>query len=451
MASFALLMEEEGETEMGTRKGQLHLALSVQGAGYSIGSWRQSSAKPGKLHDAAYYYRLAQTAEQGKLDLLFLDSASAGERLRATGKEPGLPLEPFTLLGGVASVTRRIGLGAAVSASALEPFGVARQLAALDHLSGGRLAWQPIPQDSRELTCGLGTQALSPSEQESRLQEFIEVAELLWNSWEEGAVIANRETGRYIDSSKVHLIQHAGKHFRVRGPLSIPRSPQGQPVRIAASAASAYQQAADLDSAELVFSYRPSLEEAIEFRAALRQRIASRGRTPDAVKVLATVSPILGTTEEEARHKAAELYEWADPEIGRAYLSDWLNEDLADYPLDTDSSRIPGLREAVEAVNLPHAALREHSRRALALTGTHIFIGTPQQLADWMEAWHAGNGCDGFHLQLPLLRGELDDLVAHVIPELQRRGLYRTEYAGNTLRDHLDLPNPGVQQLAKEG
>ncbi|MFD0678560.1 MULTISPECIES: NtaA/DmoA family FMN-dependent monooxygenase [unclassified Paenibacillus] len=437
---------------MSKRKGQLHITLSLQSTGYHPGSWRHSKARTEKLHDPAYYYRLAQTAERGKFDLLFLDHTSTGDRLSATGKEPGLLLEPFTLLGALASVTKHIGLGAAVSTSVIEPFAVARQLAALDHLSGGRTAWLASVSDHREPKRHGGLPELSRSERTERQQEFVEVAQRLWDSWEEGAVIVDREQGRYTDSDKVHLIHHAGKHFTVRGPLSIPRPPQGYPVRIGLSSALGNRNVEDSDSAELILSSRPSIREAADFYAQLKQRNALRGRFPNGVKVLTVLTPIIGATEEDARNKAAELQKLIDPEAGIALLSDLFDTDLTEYPLDGPLPVIPFLKEAVITAGLEGLTLRELSLRALELKGTKVFVGTSEQLVDWMEEWYLAYGSDGFHLQPSLLPNGLDEFVEQVIPLLQRKGLFRTEYTGNTLRDHLGLEAPAAYgPISREG
>lgn len=437
---------------MNVRTGQMHLTVSVQGAGYHPGSWRHPEAEPGNLHELAYHYKLAQTAERGKFDLLVLDHTSIGEHTRATGREPGLLLEPFTLLGTLASVTKRIGLGATVSTSVNEPFAVARQLAALDHLSGGRTAWLASEADHLEPKRRLGGPSeLSRSERLERRQEFVEVAERLWDSWEEGAVIIDRSQGRYIDADKVHLIHHTGKHFKVRGPLSIPRPPQGYPVRIGKSSTLDDRNETDIDTAEIIFSSRASIEAAVDFYASLRNRSVLKGRSPDGVKVLTTLTPILGATEVEARNKAAELLELVDPQAGLALLSDLLNVDLTGYPLDGPLPAIPGLSEAVKEAGIAGITLRDLSRRTLELNGTQVFIGTPEQLADWMEAWYRAYGSDGFHLLPSVLPCGLDAFVEQVVPILQRKGLVRTEYTGTTLRDHLGLPIPADGRIWKEG
>jgi FMN-dependent oxidoreductase (nitrilotriacetate monooxygenase family) len=437
---------------MSRRKGQLHLTLSVQGTGYHPGSWRHPDVSNVKLHEPAYYYSLAQTAERGKFDMLLLDQTFIGERLRAAGREPGLPFEPFTLLGALASVTKHMGLGAPVSTSVIEPFAVARQLAALDHLSDGRTAWLASAVDLYEPKRRLGgPPELSFAQRKERKQEFIEVAARLWDSWEDGAVIIDRREGRYIDSDKVHLIHHTGQHFKVRGPLSIPRSPQGHPVRISISSAWDNWSGDDLDKPELVISSRPLIETAADFYQKLQKRRAVNGYPAAGVKVLTTLSPIIGATEAEARHRAAELQELADPKTGIAILSDLLDLDLTGYSLDGPLPAIPGLLEAVKASGIEAATLRELSSQIVRLTGTKVFVGTPEQLADWMEDWYQAYGSDGFHLQLPLLPGGLDEFVAQVIPVLQRRGLFRTEYTGTTLRDHLGLEVPVGVRISKEG
>ncbi|MEF3304438.1 LLM class flavin-dependent oxidoreductase [Paenibacillus sp. GYB003] len=390
---------------MSHRSGQMHLTVALQGAGYHPGSWRHPRAEADRLVDPSYYYKLAQTAERGKLDLLFLDLTAVGERQRLAGSEPGLLLEPFTLLGALASVTEHIGLGAAVSTSVIEPFAVARQLSALDHLSGGRLAWlagTAVDLEPRRLRGG--PPELSRPEKLARLQEFLQVTARLWDSWEDGAVIIDRASGRYIDADKVHLIRHAGNYFRVRGPLSIPRSPQGHPVRIGLYGGDDRPDDTDVDTSELVFASTRSLEESVDFYKTFQTRIAGKGRSPDSAKVLAVVTPILGSTEAEARSRAAELAELAMPEGGKAAE--------------------PGRAQP--------------------------FVGTPEQLADRLEAWFLAYGSDGFHIQPALLPGGLEELVDQVVPLLRRKGLFREQYEEAALRDRLGLRVPRGRPTREE-
>ncbi|GAB7055103.1 LLM class flavin-dependent oxidoreductase [Paenibacillus sp. YK5] len=449
---FATPFRKGIDNDMNKRKSQLHLTVSVQGAGYHPGSWRHPKAEAEKLHESAYFYRLAQTAERGKFDLLFLDHTSIGEHLRAAGREPGLLLEPFTLLGALASITKHIGLGAAISTSVMEPFAAARQLAVLDHLSGGRTAWlaSTVEHLGPKRRLG-GPPELSGRELIERQQEFVEVAGRLWDSWEEGAVVIDREQGRYIDSDKVHLIHHVGKHFSVRGPLSIPRPPQGHPVRIGLCSTSDNWQEPDFDSIDILFSSQSFIGDAAHAYARVKKRSSLLGRSPDKLKVLTTVLPILGETEEKAGKIASEFRELIEPEAGLAILSDLLNSDLTGYPVDGPLPDIPGLSKAIKAAGLEGLSLRELSRRILELKGTKVFVGTPEQLADWMEAWYHDYGSDGFHIQPSVLPSGLEEFVEQVIPILQHRGLFRTEYTGKTLRDHLGLPIPKNRRLRKEG
>ncbi|RKN80489.1 LLM class flavin-dependent oxidoreductase [Paenibacillus ginsengarvi] len=387
---------------MGIRTGQMSLAVSVQGAGFYPRSWRHPGAEPDRLLDPAYYYTLAQTAERGKLDLLFLDHTAITDGLRAAGREPGLPLEPFTLLGAIASVTSHIGLGAAASTNAIEPFAVARQLAALDHLSGGRLAWvASIADETEPRRLRGGPPELAWTEKLARRREFVDVAERLWDSWEDGAVIVDRASGRYIDAGKVHLIDFAGDYFRVRGPLSLPRPPQGYPVRIGVYGDEEEAAVTGADAAELVFASAGSAEQAADLYKRLKSGIAAKGRAPDSVKVLMNVTPILGSTKEEARRRAAELAECA--------------------------------AESQEGV-------------IAALPDPHVFVGTPEGLAERMEEWYRAYGSDGFHVKPALLPAGIEELVDEVVPILQRKGLFRTDYEDGVLRSRLGLPDVPARQ-----
>lgn len=386
------------------RDGELHLSLSLLDTAYYPGSWRHPEAEPERLLDPVFFYRLAQTAERGKFDLLYVDHTGQNDYVRATGKEPVLLLEPLTLLTSLASVTEYIGLGTAVATAVHEPYAIARILAVIDHLSHGRTAWfagTTGAYEPKRQGAGRISSDLPDAEQVERKREFIEVADKLWDSWEDGALLIDKSMGRFLDSDKVHLIHHAGKHFKVRGPLSVPRPPQGRPVSIGVLDGLAELNEADIEGKDLILCSQHTLDEARIFYKLLKEKALSAGRAAHEVKVLIHLFPILGATEQEARDKAAALKELADP--------------------------VAGLR------------------------GTHVFVGTAAQLADWIEEWYQAYGSDGFNLQFPVLPSGLDTFVDEVIPLLQSRGLFRTSYAGRTLRGHLGLKVPAHPYAYHEG
>ncbi|MEW9701696.1 NtaA/DmoA family FMN-dependent monooxygenase [Paenibacillus sp. SI8] len=435
---------------MDKRQGQLHVALSLQNGGYSPGSWRHSQTERAEWNHPDYYHHLAKTAERGKFDLLFLDHTGSGEKLRSTGREPGALFEPLTLISSLISVTERIGIGASVAIATSEPYAVARTLAVLDHLSNGRTAWQPEPTEHYEPKRRQDgeTGELSEEQRFLRTQEFTHVTKSLWNSWQEDALLVDKASGRFLDANKVQFIHHAGKHFKVRGPLSVPRPPQGSPVRIEQLQILADPNHVDVTGIDLLFSPQRSLREASAFYARLHKRIADAHRSSNELKVLTNLSPILGATEQEAWDKAAAYRELIHPEAGLAILSDLLGHDVAIYPLDGPLPEIPGISKAkitgklrfiTELAREEGLTIRELGRRAAELQGTQVFVGTPAQLVNWMEDWFNSYGSDGFLLQLPDLTQGLNTFVDDVVPLLQERGLFRTAYSETTLRGNLDL------------
>lgn len=342
------------------QRRQLHLMVSLQGSGYEPGSWRHSSAQPDKLHLPIYYQQLAQTAERGKLDLVYLDNPF---------------IDPLTLMAAIVANTDRIGVGATVTTELIEPFAAARSLAALDHFSKGRSAWYAGTHSNYEpQRLNDRSSEWTPSQLLERNQEFIQVAEKLWDSWEADALLVDRAQGKYIDASRIHRINHEGKYYQVVGPLGIPRPPQGRPIRIGFT-----ELEGAIGGADVVVTPRASLEEAIARKSSLHSG-----------KLLTTIVPILAHTEVDARALASEL--------------------------------------------------RQYRTSKNNVQEDNLFVGTPTQLADWMEMWFTSGASDGFHIQPALLPLGLEDFVDQVIPLLQARGLFRTDYSSSTLRGHLDVP-----------
>ncbi len=437
---------------------KLHLAAFVS-AGPVSGShagWRHPKAD-GDLLSAAYYQNIGRLLEQGRFDLLFIADilaipdtlgGSLDSQLRY-GALGALRLDPLVVLSIVAGATKHLGLGATISTTYAQPYVLARALATLDHLSGGRAAWNIVTsfQEGEARNFGL-TEQLSREERYERADEFLEVVTKLWNSWEDGALVRDRQTPLFADPARVHRIDHSGKWFNVRGPLNVSRPPQGRPVFIQAGASDRGRDFA-ARWAEVIFVTPGLIDVAVEFRNDLRARAVRFGRDPDTIKVLPGIVPVIADTEKQAKALHEELHELSHPESGLSTLSYHLGVDLSHFPQDQvlpENLDVPGVeghyREVSELTRRSGLSLAELGQRYGAGRTTSGFSGTPGTVADRMQEWFEAGACDGFMLQVPYLPGGLEDLVHGLVPELQRRGLFRTEYDGSTLRDQLGLPRP---------
>jgi FMN-dependent oxidoreductase (nitrilotriacetate monooxygenase family) len=439
---------------------KLHLAAFVS-AGPVSGShagWRHPGAE-GDLLSASYYQNIGRLLEQGRFDLLFIADilaipdtlgGSLDSQLRY-GALGALRLDPLVVLSIVAGATKHLGLGATISTTYAQPFVLARALATLDHLSGGRAAWNIVTsfQEAEARNFGL-TDQLSRDDRYARADEFLEVVTKLWNSWEDGALVRDRAAPLFADPARVHRIDHAGKWFKVRGPLNVSRPPQGRPVFIQAGASDRGRDFA-ARWAEIIFVTPGLIDVAVEFRNDLRARAVRFGRDPDTIKVLPGIVPVIGDTEKEAKALHDQLHDLSHPEAGLSTLSYHLGVDLSRFPQDQvlpENLDVPGVeghyREVAELTRRSGLSLAELGQRYGAGRTTSGFAGTPGTVADRMQEWFEAGACDGFMLQVPYLPGGLELLVHGLVPELQRRGLFRTEYDGTTLRDTLGLPRPAA-------
>lgn len=435
---------------MANEKKHLKIGVFIAGTGHHVASWRHPKAQADGSINLDYFKELAKTAERGKLDMLFLaDSLSI-----TPDSHPNVlaRFEPFTLLGALAQVTSKIGLAATASTTYSEPFHVARQFASLDHISGGRAAWNVVTS-SIELTAlnFSKEEHLEHSKRYERAEEFVEVVKGLWDSWEEGALIRDKEAGVYFSPDKLHELNHKGEFFSVRGPLNVPRPPQGHPVVIQAGSSEPGQHLA-AKTAELIFTTQNNLEDAQAFYKSVKSKVISYGRAPEEVGIMPGIFPIIGETEEIAKQKYQELQDLIIPSVGLKILSSYLGGfDLSPYPLDGPLPNLDHLE--VNAVKSRFELIKELAKREnfsirqlyqyiAGSRGHHIFVGTPIQLADKMEEWFTQGAADGFNLMPPLLPEGLELFVDQVVPILQERGLFRTEYEGSNLRQHLGIPEP---------
>ena len=444
---------------------QIHLSFSVHLTGSDPAGWLHPSTQPDGDIDIKAYRRLAKIAEAGLFDLFFVADTPAlrVDNLDVWSRYPLFTnvLEPLTCLAALAGSTEHIGLGGTATTSFNEPYNVARYFASLDHISDGRAAWNVVTSANNYAARNFGHDRLPPhAERYDRAQEFVKLVLKLWDTWEDDAFVYDRDEVRFYDPAKLHPIQHEGKHFRLHGGLNIQRTPQGRPVIIQAGASDAGKELA-AETADLVFGSGTSLAKARAYYADLKSRMATYGRAPDTLKVLAGVSVTVGESEQEAIDKVETLKALLHPAVARQRLGMDLETDLSDLPYDMPipEDRIPKsanlhtayFAEIVRLIREEKLTLRQIAQRYSR--GSAGIVGTPKQVCDQLEEWFHGGAADGFMFTLKLQPQGLEDVVKHVVPELQRRGLFRREYTGRTLRDHLGLarpPGPGARAMAAQ-
>jgi FMN-dependent oxidoreductase (nitrilotriacetate monooxygenase family) len=416
------------------------------------GSWRYPSADLGFL-TMDYYTHIARTLEAAKFDCVFFDDRLAmpgvyGDSVRDAVRYGARPikLDLTAILGGIIGATSRIGVGATYSTTYYDPFHVARTFATLDHLSGGRAAWNVVTSvnDSEAQNFGLESH-LDHDQRYDRAEEFLEAVTKLWDSWEPDALVMDRESGEFADPDKVHEIDHKGEYFSVRGPLTVPRTPQGRPVILQAGSSGRGRRFASR-WADMIFTADPGLPVAQQHYAEQKAQIAESGRNPDDAKLLPMAYTVVGETEAIAKEKERLFLDaYVHPVASLALLSEVLNYDFSKHDLDdvisdemmAASGGIRGLAQGVRNHLGREVTLRDlAAHRATLLQGPR-FVGTPVQVADQMEEWFTSGGCDGFVLAATHLPGAFEELTRMVVPILQERGLFRREYEGPTLRGHL--------------
>lgn len=418
----------------------MHLNAFLMGVGHHEAAWRHPLTEPSRITDIGHFQELARIAERGKLDSVFL---ADGLALWGNVKHNALGgLEPLTLLAALATVTHHIGLIATVSTTYNEPFHVARKFASLDHISGGRAGWNIVTSAGEAEAHNFGIERPAHGDRYQRAEEFLDVVNALWDSWAEGAVVNDRDGGVYADTSRINPIDHRGTHFAVKGPLNIQRGPQGRPLLVQAGSSEDGKEFA-ARHAEAVFTAQQTLEDAQEFYADLKARLP-HGRQ---LKILPGISPIIGSTEREALRLEKELEDLIVPAYGLQQLSNIFSIDLTGHPLDGplpdiagnpdgQQSRVRLIKDLAARGNL---TIREVINKLAGGRGHRVIAGTPEQIADELQEWYENGAADGFNIMPPYLPGGLADFVDHVVPELQIRGLFRTEYEGRTLRERYGL------------
>lgn len=418
------------------------------------GGWRYPGASSDIL-SARYYQQLGTKLEAACYDLMFIaDILAVPNRLEGShdsqlryGALGALRLDPMVVLSLMAASTQHLGLAATISTTYYEPFHIARTLATLDHLSGGRAAWNIVTSFQQAEARNFGrSDHLSKQERYDRADEFMEVACQLWDSWADDALVRDAVAPLFADPAKVRAIEHHGRWFDVDGPLNVPRPPQGRPVFIQAGASSRGRDFA-ARWADVVFVTHASLESAQGFYTDLKQRAAGFGRDPDSVKILLGIAPLTGETEAIALAKDALLTDLAEGRAGLSTLAFHLDIDLAQFPQDeplpeVDQPGVQGHYKEVMELTRKHGMSLADIGKQYAIKTNRSFIGGYAQVADRMEQWFDARACDGFMIQFPYFFGGVDDFNHLVIPELQRRGRFRRAYSGPTLRDHLGLARP---------
>jgi alkanesulfonate monooxygenase len=432
----------------------LKLGAFVHETGQHVAAWRHPGAYTGAGVDFAQAMDVARTAERGKFDLLFLADGAAvsvfgsDDARGRMGKV--VKFEPITLLSALAAVTRHLGLVATATTTYNEPYTLARQFASLDQISGGRAGWNLVTSNNEAEAFNYNRdQHSAHADRYDRAVEFADVVTGLWDSWEDDAFIRDQESGVFFDPAKLHTPNHKGKHFSVRGPLNVARSPQGRPVLVQAGASDTGRELA-ARTAELVFTAQTTFEQGREFYSDVRSRLARYGRSQDNVKIMPGFYPVVGRTESEAREKFDFLQSLIQPSVGLSVLEHTIGvHDLEKYPLDGPVPEMPDTngplsrqRLLLEAARRDKLTLWELCLLNAGPRGHLMAVGTPAQIADVMEHWFRDGAADGFNVMPAWLPGSLNDFVDLVIPELQRRGLFRTEYEGMTLRENLGLPRP---------
>ncbi|TDG00830.1 LLM class flavin-dependent oxidoreductase [Paenibacillus piri] len=429
---------------MSQSERKLHLNAFLFGSGHHEASWRHPATKPELNLDIRYSQQLAQTAERGLMDSVFLADGYAGRSNK---------LEPFTQLAALAMVTERIGLIATVGTTYNEPFHVARKFASLDHISGGRAGWNIVTGAQSAAFNFSREEHPEHAERYDDAEEFVEITKRLWDSWEDDALVYDKQSGVQIENGKVHEINYKGNYYAIKGPLNIPRPPQGYPVLVQAGSSDSGKELA-AKTAEVIFTAHQTLAGAQSFYADVKSRLAKYGRTAQQLNILPGFSPIIAETAAEARELEEELNALTNIEAAVGRLSARFGVDLSEYPLDgpvplhaaKQLEEVNGNKSrhqlVVDLARSEQLTIRQLVARLAGARGHLTFTGTPVQAADVIEQWFKNGAADGFNVMPQIYPDGLDIFVDRVIPELQNRGLFRTSYEGKTLRENLGLAKP---------
>ncbi|CUJ86808.1 Nitrilotriacetate monooxygenase component A [Achromobacter sp. 2789STDY5608615] len=438
---------------------QIKLGAFLMQTGHHIAAWRHPEAQADAPVNFRHYAELARRAEAAKFDAIFL-ADSVGVRntdlasLSRTARSDHF--EPLTLLSALAAVTEKIGLIATVSTTYNEPYHVARKFASLDHISGGRSGWNLVTSSGQGEAQNFNLdEHVEHARRYARAAEFHDVVLGLWDSWEDDAFLRDKPSGQYFDPAKLHPLHHRGEHFSVRGPLNVSRSPQGRPVVVQAGASPAGRDLA-ARTAEVIFVAHQTFDEAQAFYRDIKGRAVAYGRDPDDIKIMPGIFPVIGRTQAEAEDKFARLQDLIHPVVGVQLLSNMIGGfDLSGYPVDGPLPDLPETNGGksrqqllIDLARRDNLTIRQLYLRIAGARGHQQVVGTPQSVADQLQQWFEEDGADGFNIMSPWLPGGLDDFIELALPELRRRGLFRSEYEGATLRQHLGLARPPHRAVA---
>ncbi len=441
-----------------SRSRQLRLGAFMRPISIHTGAWRYPGASPDANFNFAQIKHYIRRLEAAKFDAFFMADHLAVLNLPIEAlkrSHTATSFEPFTLLSALATVTERIGLVATASTTFDEPYHIARRFASLDHISDGRAGWNIVTTSNPDAALNFGYEEhLNHDERYGRAREFYDVVTGLWDSWADDAFVRDVESGLFFDPEKLHTLNHKGAHLSVRGPLNIARPVQGWPVIVQAGASEPGRQLA-AETAEVIFGAEPNIEAGQRFYADVKGRMQAIGRDPEHMKILPAAFVVVGETLAEAQAKRDRLDSLVHYDSGIHSLSGMLGHDVSGFDPDGQLPEIPETNDSksmrarvVDLAARERLTIRQLAARAGSYAGL-AFVGPPAKIADEMEAWLESRASDGFNIMFPYLPGGLDDFVDKVVPELQRRGLFRREYEGTTLRENLGLPRP-VNQFFDE-
>lgn len=446
-------------------KRQLKLGMFYWAYGHHIAAWRHPDAVVDAAANISHQIDLAKLAERGLFDMFFMADTITFWRGRLESMirdSHGAWIEPFTLMCTLAQHTNHLGLVCTSTTTYDQPYPLARRFASLDLASGGRAGWNLITSNNRNEAFSFGLdQHVEKATRYRRAWEFAHVVRGLWNSWGDGVFIRDKASGQFFDPDKLQILDHKGEFFRVRGPLNVPPSPQGEPVLVQAGASEDGRELAAA-TAEVVFGASLTIEHAKSFYADVKGRMAAYGRNPDSLKIMPGLSINIGRTHDEAVEKFEQLQDLIVPETGLDLLSQRLGFDLFGYDVNDplpefEVTDIGGSRAQimVDAARRNNFTIRDLYRHIAGARGHYQVNGTPTEVADMMEQWLTEEACDGFNIMPPVFPTSLQEFVALVVPELQRRGIFRRQYEAMTLRGNLGLERPpwspaGVVKRAPE-
>jgi alkanesulfonate monooxygenase len=430
---------------------QLKLGAFMRPASIHTGAWRYPGAFPDANFNFSHLRRFARTLERGKFDAFFMADHLAVLNMPVEALKRShtvTSFEPFTLLSALAGATERIGLVATASTTFDEPFHIARRFASLDHLSGGRAGWNIVTTSNPNAALNFGREEhMEHDERYARAREFYDVVTGLWDSFADDAFVRDVERGIYFEPGRLHVLKHQGKYLKVNGPLNIARPVQGWPVIVQAGASEAGRQLA-AETAEVIFGAQSTLADGQKFYADVKGRMQKLGRDPEHLKILPGAFVVVGSSVDEAKEKRAQLDSLVHYESAIASLSVALGHDASKLDPDGPLPELPltnasqsGQQRVTALAQRENLNVRQLAQRLGGFAGLS-FVGTARTIADEMEQWLVERGSDGFNVMFPFLPAGLDDFVDHVVPELQRRGIFRREYEGPTLRENLGLPRP---------